>query len=69
MLIGNHLEILLWQQRANSLFLNTARSEVIASSAFVAEVKKIDRKFIATDMEAAGVAPVGMPHFRSRKYF
>jgi nucleoside phosphorylase len=55
------LEILLWQQRVNSLFLNTARSEVIASSAFVAEVKKIDRKFIAIDMEAARVAPVGMP--------
>lgn len=29
---------------------------VAASSAFVAEVKKIDRKFIAIDMEAAGVA-------------
>ena len=29
---------------------------VVASSAFVEEVKKIDRKFVAIDMEAAGVA-------------
>jgi nucleoside phosphorylase len=29
---------------------------VAASSAFVAEVKRIDRKFVAIDMEAAGVA-------------
>jgi nucleoside phosphorylase len=30
---------------------------VAASSAFVAEVKRIDRKFLAIDMEAAGIAP------------
>jgi nucleoside phosphorylase len=32
-------------------------SVVAASSAFIAEVKRINRKFVAIDMEAAGVAP------------